>query len=318
MTNMTDNPLWTERYRPSRVADVVAPADIKRTVSDMIESGEVPNLLLSGPPGVGKTTVALAMMEELGYEVYVINGSLKGNIDTLRNEIMDFASTVSFSGARKVVLIDEADYLNPQSTQPALRNFMEQFSGNCGFILTCNYRSRIIEPLQSRCAIIDFSVKKSDKPELMTQFFTRVKDILATEGVEFDPQVVGTIINKHFPDWRRVLNELQRHSVGGKIDAGALSRVATSDDNFGKLLGMMRRKDYTEVRRWIAENSDVESSHIFRTFYDSASAVVTPDSIPQLVVTIAEYQYKSAHVADQEVNLAAFLATVMATVTFRE
>lgn len=314
---MTVNPLWTERFRPKTVEDVILPADIKDVFRSMVEKQEVPNLLISGPAGIGKTTMAMAMLEDLGYDVYVINGSLKGNIDTLRNEIMDFASTVSFTGRRKVVLIDEADYLNPQSTQPALRNFMEEFSSNCGFVLTCNYRSKIIEPLQSRCALVEFSVKKSDRADMIKRFFVRIKEILDGEGVEYDQQVVAMIINKHFPDMRRVLNELQKSAATGKIDAGALAR-GVSDESFGTLITHMYKKDFTEVRRWVAEQSDVDPTTLFRKFYDSAAPLMTPDSVPQLVVTLAEYQYKSAHVADQEINTAAFLVTVMATCQFKE
>lgn len=314
--SLKDNPLWTEKYRPRRVSECVLPESLKSQFQAMVDSKTVPNLLLSGPPGVGKTTVAMAMLDELDYDVYVINGSLKGNIDTLRNEIQDFASSVSFTGSRKVVLLDEADYLNPQSTQPALRNFMEQFSATCGFVLTCNYPTRIIEPLRSRTSVIDFAVRRADKPTLMREFFTRVEEVLKNENVQYDKMAVGHVINKFFPDWRRVLNELQRYSSGGAaIDAGILSRGGDSD--FTALVGYMRQKDFTSVRKWIGENSDVDPTTLFRRFYDAASEHFTDDSIPQLVLTIGEYQYKAAHVADQEVNLAAFCVHVMASCSFR-
>jgi DNA polymerase III delta prime subunit len=313
--SLKDNPLWTEKYRPRRVSECVLPESLKSQFQAMVDSKTVPNLLLSGPPGVGKTTVAMAMLDELDYDVYVINGSLKGNIDTLRNEIQDFASSVSFTGSRKVVLLDEADYLNPQSTQPALRNFMEQFSATCGFVLTCNYPTRIIEPLRSRTSVIDFAVRRADKPALMREFFTRVEEVLKNENVQYDKMAVGHVINKFFPDWRRVLNELQRYSSGGAaIDAGILSRGGDSD--FVALVGYMRQKDFTSVRRWIGEN-DVDPTNLFRRFYDSASEHVTDDSIPQLVLTIGEYQYKASHVADQEINLAAFCVHVMASCAWR-
>lgn len=303
------NPVWAERYRPKRVRDAVLPADVRETLSSMIESGSVPNLLFSGPAGVGKTTAALALLEELGHDVYKVNGSLSGNIDTLRNEILDFASTVSFTGARKTVLIDEADYLNPQSFQPALRNFMEEYSSLTGFILTCNYPSRIIDPLRSRCSEIEFRVKKMEKPELMAQLFKRVQEILREEGVEYDHRVVGAIVAKRFPDCRRVLNDLQKHAARGPIDSRAL---AQEDTGFDELIRKMRDKDFTAVRKWVGE-ADVDPPAFFRRFYDRASTHFSDDSVPQLILLIADYQYKASHVADQEVNCAAFLAHVMAT-----
>lgn len=312
---MSENPVWTERFRPRKIEEVILPERLKREFRSFVERGSVPNLILSGPPGVGKTTVALAMLDELGHDVYVINGSLRGNIDTLRNEIMDFASSVSFTGARKTVLIDEADYLNQQSTQPALRNFMEEFSGNCGFVLTCNFKSRIIEPLRSRCSVIDFHFERDEVVQMAGDFFKRVRSILDQEGVAHEPAVVGQLIKRHFPDCRRVLNELQRHSLSGPIDTRVLTKSADLD--LAGLISHMRTKDFTGVRRWVAENSDVDPSVLFRKFYDHARDVVTDDSVPQLVLTIGEYQYKSAHVADQEINTAAFLIHIMASCSVR-
>lgn len=312
---MTDNPLWTEKYRPTRVSDVILPADTKSQFLAMIEKASVPNLLLSGPAGVGKTTVAMAMLDELGHDVYVINGSLKGNIDTLRNEIMDFASSVSFSGSRKTVMIDEADYLNQQSTQPALRHFMEEFSATCGFVLTCNFKNRIIEPLRSRCSVIDFVVPRSEKPTLLVEFFEKAKAVLDAEGVKYDQKTVGLLVNKHFPDFRRALNELQKYASRGSIDSGILSRSGVGD--MKSLVEAMQAKDFTKVRKWVGENSDVDSVSFFRKFYDYSSEMFTPDTAPQVILAIGEYQYKASHVADQEINIAAFLVYVMATAQWR-
>jgi DNA polymerase III delta prime subunit len=304
-----------ETYRPRKIRDVILPPHLLEDFQAMVDKGSIPNLLLSGPAGIGKTTVARALLDELGYDTYVINGSLKGNIDTLRNEISDFASSVSFTGDRKCVLLDEADYLNPQSTQPALRNFMEEFSSNCGFILTCNYKSKIIAPLQSRCSTIDFTFRKEDRVAMAGAFFKRVKQILEAEGITYDPNAVGGLIKRHFPDWRRVLNELQRYSVTGKIDAGVLARQ--SDESFEDLIRHMRGKDFTSVRKWVGENSDMDSIVFFRQFYDKAAELYTTDSIPQLILAIGEYQYKAVHVADQEINQAAFLVYVMASCTLK-
>lgn len=311
-----ENTLWVEKYRPTRVRDVILPDHLLEDFQAMVDKGSIPNLLLSGPAGIGKTTVARALLDELEYDVYYINGSLKGNIDTLRNEIMDFASSVSFMGSRKAVLLDEADYLNQGSTQPALRNFMEEFSRNCGFILTCNFKSRIIEPLQSRCGVIDFTFRKADNVMMAGKFFKRVCQILESEGVTYDVPAVQALIKRHFPDWRRVLNELQRYSVSGKIDSGILARGP--DGDFQTLIRAMKAKDFTSVRKWVGENGDMDSMVFFRRFYDQASDLFTPDSVPQLVLAIGEYQYKAVHVADQEINQAAFLVYVMASCRFRE
>ena len=307
--------LWVEKYRPNRLEDCILPDELKNTFQQFINQQNIPNLLLSGSAGVGKTTVAKAMLEELGADYIVVNGSLHGNIDTLRTEIMNFATTVSFSEGRKYVILDEADYLNPQSTQPALRNFMEEYSKNCGFILTCNFKNRIIEPLQSRCSVIDFLFPKKLAPSLAGSFFTRVKTILDEEEVKYDEKVLAEIIQRHFPDWRRVLNELQRYSVSGIIDVGILSN--SSQNAFKSLIALLKGKQFSDMRKWVARNIDSDPTSIMRQLYDSSSEVIKPSSIPQLVLLIGEYQYKSAFVADQEVNLVAFLTQVMADVEFK-
>ena len=307
--------LWVEKYRPSRLTDCILPEELKNTFQQFINQKNIPNLLLSGSAGVGKTTVAKAMLEELGADYIVVNGSLHGNIDTLRTEIMNFATTVSFSEGRKYVILDEADYLNPQSTQPALRNFMEEYSKNCGFILTCNFKNRIIEPLQSRCSVIDFLFPKKLAPSLAGSFFTRVKTILDDEQVKYDEKVLAEIIQRHFPDWRRVLNELQRYSVSGIIDIGILSN--SSQNAFKSLTALLKGKQFGDMRKWVGQNIDSDPTSIMRMLYDNASDHVKPSSIPQLVLLIGEYQYKSAFVADQEVNLVAFLTQVMAEVEFK-
>jgi DNA polymerase III delta prime subunit len=309
-----DEFLWVEKYRPKTINDCILPEGLKQTFSSFIDSGNIPNLLLTGSAGVGKTTVAKAMLEQIGADYIVINGSMNGNIDTLRNDIQQFASSVSFGGGRKYVILDEADYLNANSTQPALRNFMEEFSRNCGFILTCNFKHRIIEPLHSRCSVVDFKISKDDLPRLAVQFFKRTVGILSKEGVEYDKAVVAELINKHVPDWRRVLNELQRYSVNGKIDSGIFVNLA--DENLKTLIGYIKAKNFSEMRKWVGENSDTDSAQLFRKFYDQAYNYVKPASIPELVVLIAKYQYQAAFVADPEINTAAFLTEVMVSLEF--
>ena len=314
---MTDvNQLWVERYRPRTIADCVLPEDLKTTFSEFVKSNYVPNLLLTGRAGVGKTTVARAMLEECDFEYIVINGSMNGNIDTLRTEIRDFASTMSFSGNRKYVILDEADYLNPQSTQPALRNFMEEYSKNCGFVMTCNFKNRIIEPLHSRCSVIDFNLRVKDKPKLAKQFMVRVRDILKENNVEYKDEVIAELILKHFPDWRRVLNELQRYSAtGSMIDAGVLSNL--SDDNFKEVISFLKKKNFKEMRKWVGKNSDVEPSVMFRKLYDASCNVLQAASIPRLVLILADYGYKSAFVVDQEINLVACMTEIMMECEFK-
>ena len=311
---MNEDFLWVEKYRPKTIADTVLPTELKSVFQQFVDQKNIPNLILSGSAGVGKTTVARAMLEELGCDYIIINGSMNGNIDTLRNDILNFASSVSFTGGRKYVILDEADYLNANSTQPALRNFMEEFSRNCGFILTCNFKNRIIEPLHSRCSVVDFKINKSDMAKLASQFFKRVTNILDTENVKYDKAVVAEVIQKHFPDWRRVLNELQRYSATGAIDTGILTDMA--DLSIKSLISMMKSKEYTSIRKWVGENSDVEQNVIFRKFYDTASEYVKPISIPVLVLTLGKYQYQAAFAADHEINLMACLTELMLELEF--
>lgn len=306
--------LWVEKYRPKKIDDCILPENLKQTFSSFVEQGEIPNLLLCGGPGTGKTTVARAMLEELGCDYVVINGSMNGNIDTLRNDIQQFASTVSFSGGRKYVILDEADYLNANSTQPALRNFMEEFSRNCGFILTCNFRNRIIEPLHSRCSVIEFSISKDDKPALASKFFKRVINILNDEGITYDKAVVADLVSKHMPDYRRVINELQRYSVNGKIDTGIF--INLSEENFKALIKSLKTRNFNDMRQWVAENIDSDCTEVFSKLYDTAYQYVKKDSIPELIIILADYQYKDAFVANHEINMVAAMTQIMADVEF--
>jgi DNA polymerase III delta prime subunit len=312
---MSQDFLWVEKYRPKTIEDTILPEELKKTFQQFVDQKNIPNLLLTGTAGVGKTTVARAMLEELESDYIVINGSMNGNIDTLRTTIQNFASSVSFTGGRKYVILDEADYLNANSTQPALRNFMEEYSKNCGFILTCNFKNRIIEPLHSRCSVVEFKINKNDMPKLAMQFMKRVCSILTSENVEFDKAVIAEIITKHFPDWRRVLNELQRYSATGKIDSGILVNI--SDESFKKLISYLKNKKFTEMRKWVGENSDMDSSELFRKLYDNASDAMDKQSIPQLVLHLAKYQYQASFVADQEINLVACLTEILADCEFK-
>ena len=306
--------LWCERYRPKSIDDCILPTSLKETFSEMVDKKQIPNLLLSGGPGVGKTTVAKAMLESLNCDYIVINGSMNGNIDTLRNEIKDFASTISFTTTRKFVILDEADYLNAQSTQPALRNFMEEYSKNCGFILTCNFKNRIIDPLHSRCSVVEFKIDRNDKPKLAAKFMKRLDYILTSENVKYDKKVVAEMIMNYFPDWRRVINELQRYSVVGEIDVGILSNFG--DDSVNKLIGFLKNKQFENMRKWVAENQ-LDTTSLFRKLYDLSSKVMKNTSIPQLAITLADYQYKAAFVADHEINLVACLTEVMTDCEFK-
>jgi DNA polymerase III delta prime subunit len=311
---MNEEFLWVEKYRPKTIEETILPVELKSVFQQFVDQKNIPNLILSGSAGVGKTTVARAMLEQLGCDYIVINGSMNGNIDTLRNEILNFASSVSLSGGRKYVILDEADYLNANSTQPALRNFMEEFSRNCGFILTCNFKNRIIEPLHSRCSVVDFKISKKDMAKLAGQFFKRVESILANENVSYDKPAVAEIIQKFFPDWRRVLNELQRYAATGKIDSGILANLQQT--SIRELIDMMKEKNYTEVRKWVKNNIDTDVNTLYNEFYDTASQFFSPKSIPYLVTLIAKYQYQNAFVANSEINFAAFLAEVIAEVDF--
>ena len=306
---MSEHFLWVEQYRPKSIDECILPESLKKTFNEYVEAGELPNFLFHGTAGIGKTTVARALCNQVGADVMFINGSDESGIDVLRTKIKGFASSVSLTDAKKVVIIDEADYLNPNSTQPALRSFIEEFADNCRFIFTCNFKNRIIEPLHSRCAVIDFKIPPEEKINIGGQFFKRAVKILKTEGIEFDPKVVAELVQKHFPDYRRVLNELQRYSVSGKIDSGILVNV--SSESYKQMFKLMKDKNFTEVRKWVATNSDGDTQRIFRELYDNANTLLEPASIPQLVLILADYQYKASFVSDHELNLMACLTEVM-------
>lgn len=307
--------LWVEKYRPQTIDECVLPQALKDTFKEFIETGELPNFLFCGGAGVGKTTVAKALCNEVGAEYLFINGSEESGIDVLRNKIKSFASSVSLTDAKKVVILDEADYLNANSTQPALRGFIEEFSNNCRFILTCNFKNRIIEPLHSRCAVVEFKIDNKDKPKIAAAFYRRVIDILSSENVTADGKVVAELITKHFPDNRRILNELQRYSVSGKIDTGIL--VNLGEESYNDLIKNLKTKNFTEVRKWVGQNSDVDTTEIFRRLYDKAVDILDQSSIPQLVLILADYQYKGAFVADKEINIMAALTEIMAQLKFK-
>jgi len=305
--------LWVEKYRPRKLEDCILPASQKTIFLEMLAKGEIQNMLLCGGAGMGKTTVARALCEELQTDYIIINGSEESGIDVLRTKIKQFASTVSFSGKPKVVILDEADYLNPNSTQPALRAFMEEFSSNCRFILTCNFKNRIIPPLHSRAAVIEFKLPKADKPKIASAFFKRVNEILSIEKVEADGKVVAKVIEKHFPDYRRVLNELQRYGASGKIDEGIF--VSLGETNLQELIVSLKDKDWKKMRTWVVNNIDNDPQTIFRKLYDVLCDEVV--QVPQLVLLLADYQYKSAFCADQEINLVACLTEIMASVELK-
>ena len=311
---MIEEFLWVEKYRPQYVEDAILPVATKAKFQQFISDENIPNLILAGSAGTGKTTAAKAMLNELGCDYIVINGSLDGNIDTLRNTIRDFASTVSFAGGRKYVILDEADYLNPQSTQPALRNFMEEFSKNCGFILTCNFPNRIIEPLHSRCSVVEFKIDNKEKPSIAAGFFKHVCKILEREKIEYDRKAVAMLVEKHFPDFRRVINELQSYSATGKIDSGILTNKTEQD--YRDLMDLIKTKNFTEVRKWVADNSDADPGTFFTKLYEIGSEMVDKSSVPQLVLIVADYQYKQAFVMNNEINMTACLTEIMAGCTF--
>ena len=301
--------LWTEKYRPKKIEDCILPERLKKPFQEYVNQSNIPNLLLAGGAGVGKTTVAKAMCEEIGCDYMVINGSDESGIDTFRTKIKNYASSMSLSGGRKVIIIDEADYLNPNSTQPALRNAIEEFAINCSFIFTCNYKTRIIEPLHSRCAVIDFGLKNDEKASMASQFFKRLQSVLQTEKVEYDDKVIAELVKKHFPDFRRVLNELQRYSQFGKIDVGILAQIGNVQ--LQEIVKHIKAKDFGAIRKWVA-TSDLDANGVFRQIYDSLYDFMKPHSIPQAVLIIADYQYKNAFVADTEINLVACLTELMA------
>ena len=307
--------LWVEKYRPVTIEDCILPSELKQTFQQFVDNEQIPNLLLTGTAGVGKTTIAKAMLEQIGCTYMMINGSEESGIDTLRTKIKNFASTVSMDGKRKYVILDEADYLNPQSTQPALRGFIEEFSKNCGFILTCNFRNRIIEPLHSRCSTIEFRIPNEEKPKLAMGFMKRVQHILETENVNSNEKVVADVINKFFPDWRRCLNELQRYSATGSIDAGIL--VNLSDTSIKELVSFIKDKDFKSCREWVVHNLDNDPHRVYRRIYDSLFGNVPDSAIPHCVLILGNYSYKSAFVADQEINLLACLTEMMTQVTFK-
>lgn len=312
---MSEQYLWVEKYRPQTIEECILPDSLKKTFREFIDSGELPNFLFCGGAGVGKTTVAKALCNEVGAEYLFINGSEESGIDILRNKIKNFASSVSLTDSKKVVILDEADYLNANSTQPALRAFIEEFSNNCRFIFTCNFKNRIIEPLHSRCAVVEFKVEGKEKEKIAAKFYKRVQGILDAEGIKYSAQVVADLIIKYFPDYRRVLNELQRYSVSGNIDAGLL--VNLGDESYVELVKNLKAKNFTEVRKWVGKNSDTESTELFRHLYDKAVDYIEQQSIPQLVLIMAEYQYRAAFVADREINTMAALTEIMAQLKFK-
>ncbi len=315
LTSKNDEFLWVQKYRPQKIADAILPEKTKKIFQSFVENKNIPNLLLAGPPGTGKTTSAIAMLNELGCDYIKINGSLNGGIDTLRYEIQNFASAVSFSGGRKYVIIDEADYLTI-NTQTALRSFIEEYSKNCGFIFTCNMKNRIIEPLRdSRFSTVDFIIEKSEKPKLAAQFFKRTLAILESENIEYDQKVVAKVVEKSFPDFRRILGDLQKYAAAGKIDEGIF--VDLKSESLDALFSHLKNKQFTEMRKWVAENSDQDINGMFRQIYDMASDKVEMKSLPGFIVTLADYMYKHNFVADPEINMAAFLTEVMIESSFK-
>ena len=305
--------LWTEAHRPKTIEECILPDRLKKPFQEYVNSEKIPHLLLSGGAGVGKTTVAKAMCNQIDADYIMINGSDESGIDVFRTKIKDFASSMSFTGGRKVIIIDEADYLNPNSTQPALRNAMEEFASNCSFIFTCNFKNRIIGPLHSRCAVVDFTLKNDEKTKMAGQFFKRIQTILQSEKVEYEDKVIAELIKKHFPDFRRILNELQRYSQFGKIDVGILAQIG--DISIAEITKHLKNKDFGAIRKWVA-TADFDAATLYRKLYDSLYEVLQPQSIPQAVIILADYQYKQAFVADAEINTVACLTELMVSVEF--
>lgn len=312
---MSDDFLFVEKYRPKTIDECVLPKQLKKTFTNIVNGGEIPNMLFSGSAGVGKTTVAKAICNELNVDYIMINGSEEGNIDTLRGKIKQFASTVSLQGGYKVVILDEADYLNPQSTQPALRAFMEEFSKNCRFIMTCNFKNKIIEPLHSRCSVYEFVIPSNEKASMAAGFLKRLTDILRKEEISYKQEALASLIMKYFPDWRRVLNEIQRYSITGSIDAGIL--VNLNEENVKVLVEALKDRDFRKMRKWVAENMDVESRVIFRKIYDTMYDYMKPSCIPQVVLILAQYQYYDSFVSDHELNVVACMTEIMASAEFK-
>lgn len=310
---MNDQFLWVESYRPKTIQECILPTELKQYFEQIIKNGEIQNMLLCGTAGTGKTTVARAICEELNSDYIIINGSEESGIDVLRTKIKSFASTISFTGNTKVVILDEADYLNPNSTQPALRRFMEEFASNCRFIFTCNYKNRIIPALHSRCAVIEFKLPKQERAEIAREFHRRVHKILKQENIQSEPKAIAKVIEKYFPDFRRTLNELQRYAQSGHIDEGILANV--QDASMKDLVQAIKEKDWKKMRVWVANNSDQDPLSLFRQIYDTI--IPLTNQVPQLVLTIADYQYKSAFVADQEINMVACLTEIMAAVEIK-
>ena len=310
----TDELLWVQKYRPQKVADTILPELTKKSFQKFIDDNNVPNLLLAGSPGTGKTTAAKAMLEELGCDYIIINAALNRGIDTVRSEISTFASAISLAGGRKYIILDEADYLTPDA-QASMRNLIETFSKNCGFIFTCNFKNRIIAPLRSRLSEVDFSIEKTEKPKLAAQFFKRVLAILKNENVDFDQKVVAKVIERYFPDFRRILNELQKYAGNGRIDEGIFADF--KQESIDELFALLKEKNFTSMRKWCADNSDQDANEIFRKIYDTATDKIELKSMPNFVIELADYMYKSAFVADQEINLVAFLTSIMMETSFR-
>jgi DNA polymerase III delta prime subunit len=310
---MSDHFLWVEKYRPKTIDECILSKEQKDYFKNLVKNGEIQNMLLCGTAGTGKTTVARALCEELKSDYIIINGSEESGIDVLRTKIKSFASTVSFTGNTKVVILDEADYLNPNSTQPALRGFIEEFANNCRFIFTCNFKNRIIAPLHSRCAVVEFKIPNKEKPAIAGAFFKRVTDILSFESIPADGKVVAKVVEKHFPDFRRTLNELQRYAQSGSIDEGILVNIGEA--NMKDLVEAIKDKDWKKMRSWVVNNLDNDPASLFRRIYDTL--VPMTNQVPQLVLTIADYQYKSAFVSDQEINLVACLTEIMASVELK-